>query len=143
MAVNFTRPKADEPTMELTPMIDVIFQLLIFFMISSSFLYPSLQIQLPKVDDKGNVQSNQHLIVSISPEGEYFINNNLVNKEELEHSLREELSELDQKSVFFRADETVPYKQVVDIMKMANSAGALQFNFIYEGEKSARIDWYL
>ena len=132
MSVVFERPKQSSPRLELTPLIDVIFQLLIFFMISSSFLYPSLDISLPKLEKEQASNNTQRLVVSIDNNGLFFINNHPIDKDSLESAISEGFTNSGQKSVFFRADKKIAYQQVLDVMQIANQAGAEHFNFIYE-----------
>ncbi|HQU08793.1 MAG TPA: biopolymer transporter ExbD [Opitutales bacterium] len=132
MAVDFRRAKPESLTLELAPLIDVIFQLLIFFMISSSFLYPALKLTLPKLEQTFEDNAEQNLVLSVDGDGHYFINQNAVTLEALPQALQQALSETEDKSVFFRGDHQIPYEKVLELMRMASASGAAQFNFIYE-----------
>lgn len=132
MSLQFTRPKSEGIRLELAPLIDVIFQLLIFFMISSSFLYPSLSINLPKIETPLPSEQQQELVLSVAKEGAYFINGEPTTKAALPSALKHALETNARKSIFFHADNAIPYQQVVEVMNLANAAGAQQFNFIYE-----------
>jgi len=132
MSLKFTRPKSEAVRLELAPLIDVIFQLLIFFMISSSFLYPSLSINLPKIETPEPSDQHQELVLSVAKGGSYFLNGEPTQKELLPGMLKQALESNDRKSLFFHADNSIPYQQVVEVMNLANAAGAQQFNFIYE-----------
>lgn len=132
MSLQFTRPKSEAVRLELAPLIDVIFQLLIFFMISSSFLYPSLSINLPKIETPIVSDQHQELVLSVAKGGDYFLNGDPISKDQLSNALESALAEKTKKSVFFHADNSIPYQQVVEVMNLANAAGAQQFNFIYE-----------
>ena len=132
MSLKFTRPKSEAVRLELAPLIDVIFQLLIFFMISSSFLYPSLSINLPKIETPEPSDQHQELVLSVAKGGNYFLNGEPTQKESLPGALKQALESNDRKSLFFHADNSIPYQQVVEVMNLANAAGAQQFNFIYE-----------
>lgn len=132
MSLKFTRPKSEAVRLELAPLIDVIFQLLIFFMISSSFMYPSLSINLPKIETPEPSDQHQELVLSVAKGGSYFLNGEPTQKESLPGALKQALGSNDRKSLFFHADNSIPYQQAVEVMNLANAAGAQQFNFIYE-----------
>ncbi len=132
MAVDFENPKATEGGVELTPLIDVIFQLLVFFMLSSSFLYPSLDLVLPQLADVETETTPPMLVINFDAEGNSFLNSEPVPLERLEAVLRERLPEVDDRAVFLRADTHSQYGAILEIMRTASAAGALQFHFLYE-----------
>ncbi len=132
MSLSFKRTRPQTIHLELAPLIDVIFQLLIFFLISSSFLYPSLNITLPKVEAPDRADHQQELVLSVGKTGECFINGQAVQETLLSSRLKAELAQSPRKSVFFHADNTVPYQKVLELMSVANQAGAQQLNFMYE-----------
>lgn len=136
MRVEFKIPRADEGMIELTPLIDVIFQLLVFFMLSSSFLYPALDLVLPRLDNLEQESNPPLLVINLDQHGHLFLNSTAVAPEQLEEVLRQRLAEIDDRSVFLRADTSTPYGTILEVMKTANTAGALQFNFLYEDTSS-------
>jgi biopolymer transport protein ExbD len=132
MSIQFKRPQSPPLILELTPLIDVIFQLLIFFMISSSFLYPALALKLPTLENTIAHSGEQLLVVSVDESGQYFVNHEPVAITQLKNRLEAALADVPSKSVFFRAHKTLPYEQVLDTMHVATQAGCSQFNFIFE-----------
>ena len=68
-----------EAVLELTPLIDVIFLLLIFFMVSTSFVVTrEIPIQLPQSDSAANGSNPQVLIIAINSQGDYYVNGSLL-----------------------------------------------------------------
>lgn len=132
MAVDFENPKSTEGGVELTPLIDVIFQLLVFFMLSSSFLYPSLDLVLPQLADVEAETTPPMLVINFDAAGNCFLNSEPVPFDRLEEVLRERLPEVDDRAVFLRADTNAEYGMILEIMRQASRAGALQFHFLYE-----------
>jgi biopolymer transport protein ExbD len=134
MAVEFDTGAPNESVVELTPLIDVIFQLLVFFMLSSSFLYPALDLVLPQLSEDQQETDSPMLVINLDSDGNVFINSEPVTFDNLEEQLRLRLGELQESSVFLRADKGIEYGVILKIMRTAGDAGALQFNFLYEEE---------
>ncbi len=132
MAIDFKRPKAQAPVIELTSLIDIIFQLLIFFMISSSFLYPSLGLALPRLDDSAPTPSAQPLTLSLEADGTLHLNQLTLSETELEATLRQKLAESGTQALHFRADRSIPYEKALQTLQTAGKAGVTQLNFIYQ-----------
>jgi biopolymer transport protein TolR len=132
MAIDFKRAKAPAPTIELTSLIDIIFQLLIFFMISSSFLYPSLGINLPSIEMEETAVAAQPLTLSLEADGTLHLNQLQLSESALEATLRQKLAEEATSALFFRADRTIPYERVLQTLQIAGKAGVAQLNFIYQ-----------
>ncbi|MFC3754857.1 ExbD/TolR family protein [Chryseobacterium tructae] len=112
------RNKAN-PEFSLAAMTDVILLMLIFFMITSSAANQSaIEVNLPKA---GAVEDNipNPVVVSIKPDGSYFVDDNPVNKGELEQIIADKLSGQTNKSFTIRADENTMHKDVVFVMEIA------------------------
>jgi biopolymer transport protein ExbD len=112
------RNKAN-PEFSLAAMTDVILLMLIFFMITSSAANQSaIEVNLPKA---GAVEDNipNPLVVSIKPDGSYFVDDNPVNKGELEQMIVSKLTNQTNKSFTIRADENTMHKDVVFVMEIA------------------------
>jgi len=134
MAISFTHHKVEPASLNLTPLIDVIFQLLIFFMLSSTFIYPSIGLDLPKGEVKEGVQNDQHLVLSMNKDSQLFLNQELVSIENLAGVLKVELEKAKDKSVYFRADKQLAYDQFFQVMQISTKSGAAHFNLIHEPE---------
>ena len=79
--MKFTNQQSEGNKLNLTPLIDVVFLLLIFFMVSTTFeKQAKLKIELPEATIKSQPSEQQELVISISQKGVFFVNNNeLVN----------------------------------------------------------------
>ena len=135
MAVSFATKRLEPATINLTPLIDVIFQLLIFFMLSSTFIYPSVNMDLPKGEVGEGAQSDQQVVISVDNEGDLFLNKSKVTLETLSIRLKEELVKVSDKSVYFRADKKMPYEDFFKIMQISTKSGAAHFHLIHEPER--------
>jgi biopolymer transport protein ExbD len=132
MSVEFNKPSPSSGAMNLTPLIDVIFQLLIFFMLTSSFIYPALDMKLPRADSEKKSSEAQQLVISVDKENRIYINREEVPEADLESTLRNKLQFTQKQAVFFRADRQMPYERFTEIMQTATRAGARSFNLIHE-----------
>ena len=73
--MKFRRQRADEVSVNLTPLIDVVFLLLIFFMVSTSFTKEThLTIDLPEASGESRVEQPEQIEILISESGSYTIN---------------------------------------------------------------------
>jgi biopolymer transport protein ExbD len=129
--MEFIRPKRASLSLDMAPLIDVVFQLLIFFMLASSFLTPMLNLTLPKASTQDKPQTKR-LIISVDKAGQIFVNAEPVAL----GALREELArwlKLDPTgAVHLRGDEGMSYKLFVQIMDTARQAGARQINILHQ-----------
>jgi biopolymer transport protein ExbD len=135
MSVEFNRPSTSSGAMNLTPLIDVIFQLLIFFMLTSSFIYPALDMKLPRADSEKITSQAQQLVISVDTENRIYVNREEVPETHLEAVLSEKIASLPSRAVFFRADRGLTYERFTEIMQVATRAGARSFNLIHEPKK--------
>ena len=110
-----------KPRIDVVPLIDVLMVLIIFFLVTMQFRdLRALNIKLPRIDTAGSNLMSNELVVSISQEGDFFINSKKVDFEKLAQVLKA-TSLLPQKPVILVvADENVPLRhvtQVVDICR--------------------------
>lgn len=107
----------------ITSLVDVLFILLIFVLVSTTFLeQPALNIELPKAESAG-LERIQEMIVSISRDGQIFFNSQPVNKKKLADLIRKGLQKDNQMPVIFKADKNVPYGLVIEIMDVMRDTG--------------------
>jgi biopolymer transport protein ExbD len=106
-------------TFSMSSMTDIVFLLLIFFMLTSPVITPeALDLILPKA--KGKTTSTQNVAVSITEDLEFYINDEKVNSSQVESRLSTMLSGLEEPTIILRAAEGVPIEKAVQIMDIAN-----------------------
>ena len=103
----------------MSSMTDIVFLLLIFFMLTSPSITPeALDLILPKA--KGKTTSVQNVSVSITKDLQVYINDERVSSSSLEQRLRQELSGVEDPTIILRAEEGVPIERAVSVMDIAN-----------------------
>jgi biopolymer transport protein ExbD len=120
---NIFQREADELRLNLTPMIDAVFLLLIFFMVTTVFTRPhQLQIALPEAVNYDRLKEKK-LNVAISAEGQVEINGRLVDMADLAGWLEKEKSRTASTSLIIKADAQSMHGYVIDAMEIANKVG--------------------
>jgi len=118
------RPKQRRrPALNVTSLIDVLFLLLIFFMVSSTFVeHPAIQLDLPRVSAAEEAQVDS-LRLSITAEGEVYLDGEAVAFDALSGRLRQAVSEDPEKVLILEADRRVGYGTVIEAIDLARQAG--------------------
>ena len=123
------RPGHKEETVEvnLTPLIDVVFLLLIFFMVTTTFdRHAKLKVSLPESSTEATQQQNDPLVLSIDAKGNYFINDRQVvntSLATLKQALQKTLGDDRDIALVLRADANTPHQAVVRAMDAASQLG--------------------
>jgi biopolymer transport protein ExbD len=111
----------------LTSLLDVMLLLLIFFLLASVFAQPTLDVDLPEASNsESSVEQNEILSISVSPNGEIFINKTLVPLTDLQGRIEEALSHQAEMPVLVRADRQSAFEHFVNVMDAVKGAGAKQ-----------------
>ena len=105
------------PEFSMSSMTDIVFLLLIFFLLTSNSPN-ALDLILPKA--KGKTTNTQQVSVSIDADLRYFVNENLVEQAQLEAVLIQELSAQEAPTIILRAAESIAIKEAVFVMDVAN-----------------------
>ena len=109
----------------LTPLIDIVFLLLGFFMLTSHFVRDEvLNIDLPEADSGAALDEPQQVEVIINAAGEYSLNKQIVSLEVLQELLIVELKNQKEKVVRIRGDENVDLGAAIEVFDAARKAGA-------------------
>jgi biopolymer transport protein ExbD len=115
----------EETTLNLTPMIDVVMLLIIFFLIGTKFSESEQEfdINLPTASSAQPLTSlPDELVVNITQEGEIFMNNELLSPEQLTENLLEARKNYDDQAVLIRGDSLGLYQPVMTAMSACHAA---------------------
>jgi biopolymer transport protein ExbD len=116
------RPRR-QAAINITSLIDVIFMLLLFFMITSTFLeQPGIQLELPTART-ASVAEPQEVVLSVDRSGGLFLNRRPLELEDLEAEIRKVLPGMKDGSLVLKADQEVAHGLVVRIMDLAKRGG--------------------
>ncbi len=126
--MNLRSSRRKSPRVDVIPLIDVLMVLILFFLTSMQFQeVRALNVKLPKIDTAGANKITNQLIVSISKQGEYYLNGNKDNLEEIGQVMKASASLLKKPSVLVVADENVPLKHVTKVVDLCRSSGLDDF----------------
>jgi len=106
---------------------DVVLQLLIFFLLSSSLVIQSgIKVQLPRALNKERGAKEQ-IVVGLTRDGAIYLNGQQIPKQSLQAALSPLLQTRTERMVVIQADRDVSLQNTVDVMDIAKSAGAVRF----------------
>jgi len=122
----------------VTPFVDVMLVLLVIFMVTTPILYQGVDVNLPKTDSQAmpSLDRERKVVVTLNSEGEIFIEKDEYSLSELRLEIRRIMSErgkeVREEDVFLRADTSVPYGSVVEVMSQIRNAGVTKLGLITE-----------
>ena len=107
----------------ITSLIDVMFLLLIFFMVTSTFLdQPGMKLELPSAES-AEVARVEKLVLYISSDEEVVFNDQPVSLDDLEETMLAALSEIEDRTLVLNADKSVQHGTVIRVMDIAKKLG--------------------
>ena len=122
--MQFRRSGEQDVQINIAPLVDVVFLLVIFFAVSTTFLESAgLKLELPSSSSTAE-RETRTLTVSLSTDGVLFLGDEEVPRADLTESLRTQLEQTDDKVVILRADTHVEHGEVVRVMDLIRDAGA-------------------
>ena len=114
---------ADEAAIDLTPMLDIVFIMLIFFIVTTSFVREAgLEVHRPQASH-AKAQKSSRIMLAIGAQGQIFLDRKQVDVERVQATLARLLAEQPEASLVIQADERVPHGKVVRVMDEAKAAG--------------------
>ncbi len=123
-SLEFDRRKRSSAGVNMTPLIDMVFLLLIFFVLSSHLISAQgFKIKLPKATH-AQAHKSEDVVIFVRANEEILMGEDRVPMQDLQERLRARLEKSDSKTVIIKADETVNLKLTVRIMDIAKAANA-------------------
>ena len=125
--MKFRKKRRDAAQVNLTPLIDVVFLLLIFFMVSTSFTKErQLQIELPEAEAQAADTNDNSIVLAINADGSYSVNEQTLLQKDSD-SIMKALTEVSQGNVelplIILADANASHQSVVSAMDAASRLG--------------------
>jgi len=129
--VRFELPSKKRAWLDIAPLIDLVFLLLIFFLVGSRFVKPQMELTLPKAFT-GQNQSQPTAILSVSSKQEVFLNETKIPIENLDEALPLAIQNLNTNELTLRADKDTPFFLFVQLMDAARKAGIPELHIEHE-----------
>src|SRR5260370_11344423 len=123
------------------PMADIMLVLLIIFMVVTPMLQKTHQVDLAPTNnpqDMKNADKDDAIVVAISRDGNIFLGNNEMKKEELTGQIKDRISNRLDKTVYLKSDARAKYGRVVEIVDEIRSAGVDQLGLLTEKNQNVR-----
>ncbi|OPY07197.1 MAG: Biopolymer transport protein ExbD [Syntrophaceae bacterium PtaB.Bin095] len=122
----------------VTPLVDVILVLLIIFMVTAPMLQMGIDVNLPKVKSKSVDVTEEKLVLTITDAKEIFINKNRIPLNDLRTKLEAIFTSRIDREIFMRADKSIPYGFVIEVMSEVRKAGVDKLGMITEPPEGSR-----
>ena len=139
------RPKRKSPRIEIIPMVDVMFLLLVFYVLSSLALsqHKGIEVRLPSAETAASSASLQQIVITVNAQGEVYLMTQKVPVAELGAKLEElcetrpgGLEAVKTEGVILNADQTSQMRETVSVMDQMRQIGV--YNFSISTQEDAR-----
>jgi len=125
----------------MTPLIDVMLVLLVIFIITAPLLVGAVKVDLPAAQARQALDGPAFVAITIDRQGQVFLNEAPISADALAEALQRTAQNNAQTEVRLRADQSVPYGRVVEVMGLAQQAGLTRMGFVADAPpgKSAAV----
>ncbi len=116
----------EQPTLNLTPMIDIVFLLIIFFMVGTKFaeMERTVQLEVPKVGDLGALSSApEKRVINVYNDGSIVVDRRSITLEQLRAELKSATAQYPELGVVVRGDGAGPFQNVASVLTACRQAG--------------------
>lgn len=126
----------EEVSFQITPMIDVVFLLLVFFMVTQKITEQELAVpvELPVAVSAVDPERTERDVINIDAEGNYYIGDRKSTKAEVLAHLKIKFKDFPPLQIYLRADKNTPTKKIREFVDMATEVGAIDLIFGVFGE---------
>jgi biopolymer transport protein ExbD len=122
--MRFKRNKENEPGFGIAPLVDIVFLLLIFFMLTSHFdIASGIRISLPKATHRVLEQGKENITLVMDSNGKIYLKGKEIKDDALLDKLRRLVAKKDMIQLVLQADKEARHGRVVQIMDLAKNAG--------------------
>lgn len=118
----------------VTPFVDVMLVLLIIFMITTPMMVQGMDVQLPRAQGSPLQTTENQMIISISADGEIYINETHIPSETVRERLTAIVAANPEQKVFLKADGSVPYARIAALIGAAKAAGIPNVGLVTQPE---------
>jgi len=122
--VNFARQRRTDARLDLTPLIDIIFQLVLFFMVSTTFVSSAgIDVQLPESNADLILRESRDVNVWVTEDGAVLLDDEPVDFDSLSDEFERRFALEPDVTVIIKADQNVGHGRVVQVMDLARQKG--------------------
>ena len=114
----------------VTPFVDVMLVLLIIFMVTAPMMVEGVNVDLPQTTAQPLESEKEPLVVTIDKEGQVFINDFKTNRDIFATKLSKVLEARQDRTVYLKADKTIPYGVVMQVMSEIRSTGVAKLGMV-------------
>ncbi len=133
--MQFHEKKKNRVIINITSLIDILFLLLIFFMVSSTFIEkPAMKLDLPRTS-QNNTSRIENYSLFITREEEIFLNQKKVDLADIQTQLEAIKDEIETEGIVLQADEDIRYGLVIEVMDIIKTAGIQKLIVATESKK--------
>ncbi|MFP3869973.1 MAG: protein TolR [Syntrophobacteria bacterium] len=116
----------------VTPFVDVMLVLLVIFMITAPMMMQGVDVNLPRTSIEPIPAEEERLVITVTGEGEIYLNEYKISLNSLERKLEGIFRNRADRAVFLRADESIPYGFVVQVMAAVRRSGIRRIGMVTE-----------
>ena len=132
--INNVKPMSD---INMTPLVDVMLVLVVIFIITAPLMTSAIKLDLPKTSATNPVDAPKFVTVVIDKNGQVFLNEQATSLTQLTDSLMQIAIVKSDTEVQLRADETVAYGKVAEVMGVTQKAGLNRIGFVTQNNQKA------
>ena len=123
---------SDENPLDLTPMMDIVFIMLIFFIVTANFIKePGLEVNRPD-SDTSEIQENAAILIAIGGNDEIYMDGRRIDVRQVKANVLKLLADNPQGTVVIQADETASADAIIQVMDGARDAGVFDISLAAE-----------
>lgn len=129
------RRSFQKPTVMIIPMIDIMFFLLVFFMLSTLYMVDlrTIPVNMPKVEH-AQTQTNVNYLVTLKADGSLYLEDKQIDEATLIEGAKEKYAQNNNFAVVIRADESVDYGQIMKLLDALKGAGITKFGLATDAQ---------
>ena len=130
----FQRRSGGQPLSDInmTPLIDVMLVLLVIFMVTAPLMSSSLRLDLPKTDAATPSENPSFIKIGVDASGQLYWGDERIDRQQLAQRTAQSARDNPQTEVQLRADKTVPYGEVAELIGVVQKAGLVRIAFVAE-----------
>jgi biopolymer transport protein ExbD/biopolymer transport protein TolR len=121
----------------ITPLVDVVLVLLVIFMLTAPVLQSGIQVSVPKTKTVREI-TEQRMVLTIDKDQQVFLNDKLVNLNDLPNVLRSQSSDTTKQVIYLRADQAVSFGAFATLMDAVKQAGITNVSIVTTPAENAK-----